>query len=73
MFPATSQSMPAERSRCPVSAVTVLLPLVPVIATTCGGLAARAAQANSSMSPTTGMLLAMAAWTTSSCSEQARG
>ena len=61
MLPATSQSTPAARSRCPVSAVTVLLPLVPVTASTLPVLRATC-QANSSMSPTTGMFFASAAW-----------
>ncbi len=50
MLPATDVASPAARARAPVSAVTVVLPLEPVIASTfCPGGSARA---NSSMSPT---------------------
>ena len=66
MFPATSQSMPADRRRCPVNAVTVLLPLVPVTASTLPF----ADQAKSSISPTTGMFLASAARINSSSRER---
>ena len=53
-MPATSQSMPALRSRWPASAVTVVLPFVPVTAIT---VSRAACHANSSMSPNTGSAL----------------
>ena len=66
MLPATSQSMPALRSRWPASAVTVVLPFVPVIAST---VSRAACHANSSMSPNTGRPCASALRTISSSSE----
>ena len=36
MFPATATRRPARSNNCPVNAVTVVLPFVPVIANTCG-------------------------------------
>ena len=36
MLPATFTVLPARATNCPVSDVTVVLPLVPVIASTCG-------------------------------------
>ena len=53
MFPATSQSTPAVRHMLPATAVTVLLPFVPVIASRrAPGWPARK-RAKSSISPTT--------------------
>ncbi len=55
MLPATSQSHAGRADMAPVSAVTVVLPLVPVIATTSARIWPAARRAKSSISPTTSM------------------
>ncbi len=59
MLPAIATSSPAARQSAPVSAVTVVLPFEPVIASTF--CPAGNARANSSMSPTSSTPLATAA------------
>ena len=71
--------LPARSTSWPVSAVTVVLPLVPVMASTCGRVAASCLQlapapaANSSSSPQTGMPRSRAAGTTGASSRAAPG
>jgi len=61
ILPPTWGSRPARPSRCPVSAVVVDLPLVPVMATNgASGACARRSRQNSSMSPITSTAAACA-------------
>ena len=70
MLPATATRLPARSTSWPVKAVTVVLPLVPVMASTDGAGASRPARksasacANRSSSPPTGKPTARAASTT---------